>query len=100
MAVEMGILKAGTVSIDGTHIKANFGKYKNIRYDRITELEQQLDADIAELLTEAEAADERDDDDGQRLPTDISRGEALQEKPPKRRKKRIEVSRGFSRRSL
>ena len=80
MATEMGILKVGTVSIDGTHIKANASKYKNIRYDRITELEQQLDTDIAELLAEAEAADERDEDDGQRLPTDIARGEALQEK--------------------
>ena len=80
MARQMGMLKVGTVSIDGTHIKANASKYKNVRYDRIAELEQQLDADIAELLAEAEAADERDEDDGQRLPKEITRREVLREK--------------------
>ncbi len=34
MARQMKMLKVGTVSIDGTHIKANASKYKNIRYDR------------------------------------------------------------------
>lgn len=80
MASEMGMLKVGTVSIDGTHIKANASKYKNVRYDRIRELEKQLDADIAELLAEADAADERDEDDGQRLPQEITRREVLREK--------------------
>jgi transposase len=80
MAREMNMLKVGTVSIDGTHIKANAGKYKNIRYDRIPQLEQQLDADIAELLARAEAADQRDEDDGQCLPKEITRREVLREK--------------------
>lgn len=80
LARQMNMLKVGTVSIDGTHIKANASKYKNVRYDRAQELERQLDADIAELLAEAEAADELDEDDGQRLPKEISRREELRTK--------------------
>lgn len=80
MARQMNMLKVGTVSVDGTHIKANASKHKNVRYDRAQELEKQLDADIAELLEEAQAADERDEDDGQRLPEEITRREQLREK--------------------
>ncbi|WP_181015546.1 hypothetical protein [Alkalispirochaeta sphaeroplastigenens] len=49
----MKMLKVGTVSIDGTHIKANASKYKNIRYDRIDDLTTQLDEDIDKLMAEA-----------------------------------------------
>lgn len=59
MANQMKVLKVGTVSIDGTHIKANASKYKNIRYDRISELSKQLDEDTDRLLAEAAAADGR-----------------------------------------
>jgi transposase len=79
-ARQMNMLKVGTVSIDGTHIKANASKYKNVRYDRAQELERQLDADIAELLAQAEAEDERDEDDGQRLPREIAGREVLRQK--------------------
>lgn len=80
LAREMKMLKVGTVSVDGTHIKANASKYKNIRYDRIAELTTQIDADIDTLLAEAEAADEADEDDGQRIPEQIARGEVLRAK--------------------
>lgn len=79
-ARQMNMLKVGTVSIDGTHIKANASKYKNIRYDRAQELERQLDADIAELLAEAEAADDRDDDDGQRMPEELAQRDVLRQR--------------------
>ena len=42
LAQEMGILKIGTVSVDGTHIKANASKHRSIRYDRARELEAKL----------------------------------------------------------
>jgi transposase len=80
MANQMKLLKVGTVSVDGTHIKANASKYKNIRYDRIDELTQQLDKDIDRLLAEAEAADEADEDDGQRIPAHIARREDMRAK--------------------
>ena len=69
LADEMGVLKIGTVSMDGTHIKANASKHKSVRYDRAAELEAKLEADIEELLRQAEEAehtqaerDERDDE--------------------------------------
>ena len=34
LAREMGVVKVGTVSVDGTHIKANASKHKSVRYDR------------------------------------------------------------------
>ena len=33
LARTMGVLKVGTVSVDGTHIKANASKNRNVRYD-------------------------------------------------------------------
>jgi len=64
LAREMGVLKVGTVSVDGTHIRANASKDKNIRYDRASELERQLQSDVERLLQEAERTDRREDDDG------------------------------------
>jgi len=53
-------LKVGKISVDGTKIRANASKYKNISYDRADQLDQQLESDIADLLRKAEAADEDD----------------------------------------
>jgi transposase len=80
MASHMKVLKVGAVSIDGTHIKANASKYKNVRYDRISELSKQLDEDIDQLLAEAAAADEADEDDGQRIPAQVGRREEMRAK--------------------
>ena len=80
LAREMGLLKVGTVSVDGTHIKANASKHKSVRYDRAGELEQQLRKDIEELLARAEKSDTEAMGDDQRLPQEIARREALLEK--------------------
>ncbi len=80
LAKEIGILKVGTVSIDGTHIKANASKFENVSYDRAEELEKRLDEDIQKLLVEAEAADTADDEDANRLPQEIARRQKLREK--------------------
>jgi transposase len=81
LARQMGVLKVGTVSVDGTHIKANASKHKSVRYDRAGELEQQLRKDIEELLQRAEESDaEPASEDGQQLPVEIARREALLEK--------------------
>jgi len=77
LASEMKLLKVGTISVDGTHIKANASKHKSVRYDRLKALEQQLRADIDELLAQAEETDSCDETDGQRLPDEISRREQL-----------------------
>ena len=80
LAREMGLLQVGTVSIDGTHMKANASKHRSVRYDRAKELEEQLTADIEELLAKAEAADSEEAEDGTRLPEEITRREGLREK--------------------
>jgi transposase len=74
-----GLLKLGTVSIDGTKIDANASKIRSLRYDRAQALREKLIADIAELTAKAEAAD-ADDIDAQALPAQIARREALKAK--------------------
>lgn len=80
LAREMGVLKVGTVSVDGTHFDANASKSKNVRYDRAKELEKQLRLDIDELMRRAEEADNSEANDGQSLPKEIARRERLLEK--------------------
>jgi len=80
LARQMGLLKVGTVSVDGTHIKANASKHKSVRYDRAGELEQQLREDIEKLLEQADASDREDRPDDQELPQEIARRERLREK--------------------
>jgi transposase len=85
LAREMGVLKVGTVSIDGSKIKSNASKDKNVRYDRAKELDEQLRKDVQELLFKAEQADNENVDDGQKLPAEIARREALMRKLEKAR---------------
>ena len=81
LARQMGLLKVGMVSVDGTHVKANASKHKSVRYDRAGELEKQLREDIEELLRRAEQTDaEAPSEEEQQLPPEIARREALLEK--------------------
>jgi hypothetical protein len=61
-------------------MKANASKHKSVRYDRAGELEQLLRNDIEALLLQAEKADAEPAEDGQKLPPEIARREALLEK--------------------
>jgi transposase len=79
LAREAGLLRLGTVSIDGTKIDANASKIRSVRYDRAQALRAKLAADIAELTAKAEAAD-GEDLDPQALPAEIARREALKDK--------------------
>ena len=47
IAFQMKVLKLGTVSLDGTKVKANASKHKAFSYDHACKLEQQLKADVA-----------------------------------------------------
>jgi len=80
LAKELGILKVGMVSIDGTKIDANASKIKSLRYDRIEQLRAKLEADIADLVAQAEAADQANEPDGLSLPDEISRRQNLKDK--------------------
>jgi transposase len=79
MARQAGLLRVGTVSVDGTKIDANASKLRSVRYDRAKELRAKLAADIAALTAKAEAADVQDDDP-QSLPKELARREALKAK--------------------
>lgn len=76
LARESGLLRLGTVSIDGTKIDANASKIRSVRYDRARQLRARLASDIAILTARAEAAD-AEDLDTQALPAEIARREAL-----------------------
>ena len=80
VAREMKLLKVGTVSVDGTHIRANASKHKSLRYDRAGELERLLEKDVEELLARAEKSDSDPSPDDQSLPQEIARRERLLEK--------------------
>ena len=80
LAGELGLLKLGMVSIDGTKIDANASKIKSVRYDRAKALREQLSEDIAVLTAQAEAADSEDVADPQALPAEITRREVLKAK--------------------
>lgn len=79
LARESGLLRLGTVAIDGTKIDANASKIRSVRYDRMQELRAKLAADIAALAAQAEAAD-AEASDPQALPEDLARREALKAK--------------------
>lgn len=79
MARQSGLLKLGTVSIDGTKIDANASKIRSVRYDRARQLRAKLAADITALTNQAEAADV-EGVDPQALPAEIARRESLKAK--------------------
>jgi transposase len=56
-----GLVKLGHVALDGTKIKANASKHKAMSYKRMKEEEARLEAEVAELLKKAKAADEEED---------------------------------------
>ena len=58
LAQEMGLVKLGTVAIDGTKIKANASRHKAMSYERMQQAVAELKAQIDALLERAKAADE------------------------------------------
>src|ERR1700675_3636826 len=64
LAREMGVLKLGTVALDGTKIHANPSPHSALSYEHASKIEAQLKAEVAELLAKAEAVDQADVPDG------------------------------------
>ena len=65
LAREMGLLKLGTVALDGSALS----------YEHATKIEAQLKAEVAELLARAEAADQAEVVDGMSIPKELARRE-------------------------
>src|SRR6201995_5815619 len=75
LAREMGLLKLGTVALDGTKIHANASRHSALSYEHAGKIEAQLKAEVAELLARAEAADQADVADGMSIPGELARRE-------------------------
>lgn len=80
LAREMGVLKMGTVALDGTKIHANASRHSALSYEHAGKIEAQLKAEVAELLARAEAADQTDIPDGISIPEELARREDRLEK--------------------
>jgi transposase len=75
LAREMGLLKLGTVGLDGTKLHANASRHSALSYDHAGKLEAQLKAEVAALMAKAEAADQADVPDGMSIPDELARRE-------------------------
>src|SRR5512136_2574730 len=75
LAREMGVLKMGTVALDGTKIHANASRHSALSYEHAGKIEAQLKAEVAELMAKAEAADAADIPDGMSIPEELARRE-------------------------
>src|SRR5436190_8426906 len=64
LAQEAGVLKLGTISLDGTKVHADASRHKAVSYQRLLEVETQLRAEIEELFLLSEQSDQRDIPDG------------------------------------
>jgi transposase len=75
LAREMGVLKLGTVALDGTKVHANASRHSALSYEHAGKIEAQLRAEVTELLAKAEAADQTDIPDGMSIPEELARRE-------------------------
>ena len=82
----MGLARIGTLSIDGTKVRANASKRKAMSYGRMVKEEKRLEAEIKALVGRAGAVDEEEDE---RYGVDV-RGDELPEEL-KRREDRLEA---------
>ncbi len=72
LAREMGVLKMGTVGLDGTKLHANASRHSALSYEHAGKIEAQLQAEVAELMAKAEAADQADLPDGFSIPDELA----------------------------
>ena len=75
LAREMGLLKLGTLGLDGTKIHASASRHSALSYEHAGKIEAQLRAEVAELMAKAEAADQADIPDGMSIPDELARRE-------------------------
>ena len=75
LAREAGMLKLGTVALDGTKVHANASRHSALSYEHASKIEAQLRAEVKELMALAEAADQADVPDGMSVPEELARRE-------------------------
>jgi transposase len=76
LAREMGLVKLGTVAIDGTKLKANASRHKAMSYERMQQAQTELKAQIDALLERAKSTDAAEADEPELdIPAEIERRE-------------------------
>jgi len=80
LAREMGVLRLGTVALDGTKIHANASRHSALSYEHAGKIEAQLKAEVTDLLARAEATDQANIPDGMSIPDELARREDRLEK--------------------
>ncbi len=74
LAREMGLVRLGTIAVDGTKVKANASRHKAMSYDRMLKAEAELKAQIDALLNRARATDEAEKGEPELdIPAEIAR---------------------------
>ena len=73
VAQQMGVLKVGKVSLDGTKVHANASKHSALSWEHACKIEAQLQAEVAQLMRLAEAADQAEIPDGMSVPEELQR---------------------------
>ncbi len=72
IAHEMGLLKLGSISLDGSKIHADASKSHAVSYGRLLTLERQLRTEVEELMVLAERADQGDLPEGLEVEVEIA----------------------------
>jgi transposase len=76
LARECGLVRLGTIAVDGTKLKANASKHKAMSYQRMQASEVELQAQIKALLGRAAQADQAEANEPERdIPAEIARRE-------------------------
>jgi len=75
LARTMGLLKLGTVALDGTKVHANASRHSALSYGHARKIEKQLKREVQQLLRLAEQADTANIPDGMSIPAELERRE-------------------------
>ena len=72
LAHAAGVLRLGTISLDGTKLHADASKSKAVSYQRLLELEERLAREVADLLARGAVADQAPLPDGLVLADEVA----------------------------
>jgi len=76
-----GLIKLGRVALDGTKLRANASRHRAMSYNHLVKKTEQLRAEVAKILAEAEAIDQAEDKEfgkdrrGDEIPAELARRE-------------------------
>src|SRR5260370_41397631 len=75
LAQEAGVLKLGTISLDGTKVHADASKHNAVSYKRLLEVEAQLRSEVEEPFALSEQSEQPEAPDGLGVPDETARRE-------------------------